>query len=52
MEAGKVFDPFPELETERLILRKIRMEDAPDMYAYGSNPEVTKYVTWNTHQSI
>ena len=52
MEARNIFDPFPELETERLILRKIRMEDAHDMYAYGSNPEVTKYMTWNTHQSI
>lgn len=52
METEKVFDPFPELETERLILRKITLEDAHDMHVYGSNPEVTKYVTWNTHQSI
>lgn len=38
------------LETERLILRRFTLEDAPDMYAnWASDSEVTKYLTWPTH---
>lgn len=28
------------------------MEDAKDMFLYASNREVTKYVTWKTHNSL
>lgn len=42
----------PTLETERLLLRKITMEDAYDMFAYCSDEEVAKYVTWNAHKNI
>ena len=41
------------LETERLILRPFTMEDAPAMYRnWGSDPEVTKYLTWPTHENV
>ena len=41
------------LETERLILRPFREDDAEDMfYGWASDDEVTKYLTWNTHKSI
>ena len=41
------------LETERLILRPFREEDAEDMfYGWASDDEVTKYLTWNTHENI
>lgn len=40
------------LETERLILRKLQDTDLNDMFEYGSNDEVTKYVSWNTYQSV
>ncbi|GAA0594499.1 GNAT family N-acetyltransferase [Virgibacillus siamensis] len=43
---------FPVLETERLILRKISMDDLEDMYEYGSSDEVSAYVSWPTHQSM
>ena len=49
---GKVFADLPELETERLLLRKMRLEDAEAMFAYASDPEVTRYVLWDTHRSI
>jgi ribosomal-protein-alanine N-acetyltransferase len=42
----------PDLETERLLLRKFSLEDAKDMYEYASDPEVAKYMTWNPHQTI
>ena len=41
------------LETERLILRPFRKEDAESVFNnYASDDEVTKYVTWCTHESI
>lgn len=41
------------LETKRLILRKIRLDDAKDMFNnWATNPNVTKYVTWDVHSSI
>lgn len=42
----------PDLETDRLLLRRFTMKDAKDMYEYTSDPAVSKYVTWNTHQTI
>ncbi|MGE7662355.1 GNAT family N-acetyltransferase [Peribacillus sp. NPDC097197] len=46
------FKNFPTLETERLILRKITWEDAEDIHVYGSDEEVTKYVTWDNHKTL
>ena len=41
------------LETDRLILRKFKIEDAEDMYNnWASNSEVTKYLSWETHLNI
>ena len=42
---------FPILETERLVLRKLKIEDADSMYIYASNDDVTKYVLWDSHTS-
>lgn len=52
MNIEKIYSDLPILETERLILRKITKEDIEDMYLYGSDEEVSKYVTWNTHETI
>ncbi len=43
---------LPELETERLILRPLRMSDARDMYAYARDEEVSRHVLWSAHTSI
>jgi len=41
------------IETERLILRKFKIEDAEDMFKnWASDNEVTKYLTWPTHSSV
>ncbi|WP_019242371.1 MULTISPECIES: GNAT family N-acetyltransferase [Bacillus] len=52
MEMENIFAQMPQLETERLILRKITMKDAEDMYEYTSQEEVSKYVTWEAHQTL
>ncbi|MEG4196942.1 GNAT family protein [Microcoleus sp. Pol12A5] len=43
---------LPTIETERLLLRKITLNDASDMFEYACNPEVSKYTMWSTHTSI
>jgi len=47
-----VFFTLPTLETRRLILRPLRMGDAKDLFAYASDPQVSRHVLWDTHQSI
>lgn len=34
---------FPQLETDRLLLREINLNDAPNMYSYFSRDEVTEF---------
>lgn len=52
MEVEDIFGEFPVLETERLLLRKVTEEDAAAVFKYGANPNVTKYVTWDTHRTL
>ena len=41
------------LKTPRLILRRARQEDAQPMFKnWASDPEVTKYLTWPTHENV
>ena len=44
-----VFMNMPLLETERLILRRMAVSDADDMYSYASRADVTEYLLWNPH---
>lgn len=43
MPLKDAFITFPELETERFILRELRSEDAEDYHSYLSDDEVIKY---------
>ena len=41
-----------EIRTERLKLRRFRMDDVQPMYDnWASDPEVTRFLTWPTHSS-
>jgi len=46
--------PLPQkIETERLLLERLRYEDAEEIfYSYASKPEATKYLSWETHKTI
>lgn len=46
------FRDLPTIRTSRLILRKLTLDDARDMFAYASNPQMTWFTTWDTHKSI
>ncbi|MBM7703445.1 GNAT family N-acetyltransferase [Metabacillus iocasae] len=48
----EMYKEFPTLETKRLRMRKLTMEDAKDIFLYGSDNQVTRYVTWDTHENI
>ena len=40
------------IETERLLLRKLRADDAEAMFRnWASDPEVTRFLTWPPHKS-
>lgn len=38
------FSPFPNLETERLLLRRVDSNDINEIFALRSNPETMKYI--------
>lgn len=48
----EIFTDIPTLQTPRLILRKMRLDDAADLFEYASDPEVSTYTTWGPHTSI
>ena len=47
------YAPFQELETPRLLLRKLRPEDCMDFYhRLGGSPEVTEHMLWVPHRDL
>lgn len=46
------FNPFPIIETERLILKRFNETDAQDLFLLRSNDECMKYIGKSTHKSI
>ena len=48
-----IFDTFMQpIQTPRLILRRLTMADAQDIYDYSRDPQVARYVLWSPHRSI
>ena len=45
----RVFADMPILHTERLVLRRMLLDDTDDMFEYSRLPEVTKYLLWSPH---
>jgi [ribosomal protein S5]-alanine N-acetyltransferase len=46
------FDAFPEIETDRLLLREIMPSDAPAIFSIFSDEEVTRYYDLYTYTDI
>jgi ribosomal-protein-alanine N-acetyltransferase len=42
----------PRLETARLVLRPLELRDARAIFAYASNPNVSRYTLWEPHQTV
>jgi len=45
----KIFVKIPTINTERLTLRKITQADLNDVYEYGKDTSVSKYLLWSPH---
>ena len=44
--------PMERLTTPRLILRRMEMRDAQDLYDYGRDEEVARHVLWSAYRSV
>lgn len=48
-----IFNGSKQLETERLILRKFKIEDSEKMFdSWVTDSETTKYLSWKPHKDI
>lgn len=47
-----VFADLPDLHTPRLLLRKMRLSDAEDMFTYARTPDVSRFLVWSPHRSV
>lgn len=47
-----IFSHIPEIETSRLVLRRMKVSDARDMYEYASRNDVTRYLLWSPHPDL
>jgi ribosomal-protein-alanine N-acetyltransferase len=47
-----VYKHLPRLETPRLILRKVTLDDLEDMFAYSSDEEATRFLRWGPHKTL
>ena len=43
---------MPTLETKRLILRRITMRDAKDIFTYSKDAEVARHVLWSAQKDV
>ncbi|TVP85087.1 MAG: N-acetyltransferase [Acholeplasmataceae bacterium] len=43
---------MPEVHLDDIMLRTLRKEDVNDMYDYGSDPEVTRFLNWGPFTDI
>ena len=46
------YSNLPDIQTDRLSLRKARKEDLEDIFEYASNDNVARYLQWDTHLNI
>ncbi|PEA53655.1 N-acetyltransferase [Bacillus pseudomycoides] len=52
MKYENISEKYPTLITERLCLRPLTIEDAPDVFEYASNPEISTYTVWYPHETL
>ena len=52
MKLEHVFSHLPVLRTKSLILRKMKLSDAQDIFEYASDKEMCRTTNWSAHTSI
>jgi [ribosomal protein S5]-alanine N-acetyltransferase len=51
MQIEEFLKTIPNFETDRLILRKIEINDLEDIFEFSSDPEVAHHMTWEVNKS-
>ncbi|WP_160032104.1 GNAT family N-acetyltransferase [Paenibacillus sp. An7] len=51
MNKEVLFTEEPIFETERIILRRLDMDDLEEYYRFASDPLVSEWTLWNRHES-
>ena len=51
MNKDFILDDHLPIVTNRLTLRKLTLDDADDIFAYGSDPEMSRFVPWDYAKS-
>lgn len=39
-------------ETDRLVLRPLRLDDSSDMFEYTSDPRISRFLNWHPHREV
>ena len=52
MKINDIYGELQTLSTDRLLLRKFAIGDAEDMFEYASEPDVSRFVPWESHNTI
>ena len=52
MKIADFYRNLPTLETARLILRTLTLDDVSDYYAFASDEDVVRYLRWGPHASM
>ena len=48
----RIFSDLPELSTERLLLRRMKVGDSFDMFEYACREDVTEFLLWKPHPNL
>lgn len=43
---------MPDIETDRLLLRRMTMRDAQDVFEYSRDPDVARHVLWSAQKHV
>lgn len=52
IQVQDIYQNLPRLETDRLVLRKLTLDDLEDVCVYSSDEEVTRFLRWGPHASL
>jgi len=52
MQVEILFNEMPVFETERLLLRKLSLDDIQEYYEFASDPIVSANTLWDRHESL
>jgi len=48
----KIINPSEKIITERLQLRRLKTDDAENVFRFAGNSKNTKYMAWKTHNTV